>query len=224
MNRLGDIQLGKEQLFELITRTGRVLVIPRIYIEIVGNDTIAGLVLSQLIYWAKTREWEWFSMSYAQWNEATALSSHRVRRAIQDLEKREYIETKVSRKDGLTYKHYRVIRERIIDEMLLRVGSLPTLPEVKKARSGNQKNAIHMEVKKASPLNNSEIEINSSKDRGRNLYGYEIKKGEDAYHYAFKVALMMQQSRADFGRFRHYCQECGIEQDTAFEIWRGVRV
>lgn len=100
----------------------------RIYADITG-DTLAGLVLSQIIYWhlpSKTggsklriqKEGQlWLACSRAEWWESTRLSPRQVDRVLEIIVKVEVIEKRVYRFNGSPTTHIRILEKPFLSKM-----------------------------------------------------------------------------------------------------------
>lgn len=102
-----------KQITALIKRTSgqaNILTIPRMYIDLLGNDHLAALLLSQMVYWSdKTKRKDGaFYKTYADWTDELAMTQYQVTRAtakIQSLHP-DLLERKVKRAHGVPTNHY----------------------------------------------------------------------------------------------------------------------
>jgi len=113
----------QKQIFSLIaslTGQSNILTIPRLFLQMTGNDHTSALLLSQCIYWAdKTKDPDgWFYKTEDDWNEELGLSYYQVKRATKIL--RDVLQTKVActNGDNITRTHYRIDISKLTDWML----------------------------------------------------------------------------------------------------------
>jgi hypothetical protein len=100
-----------------------------LYADLAG-DVIAGLLLSQIVYWhgddkngvdrrrVKREGWLWVAKSYAEWYEELRLSKYQAMRALGKLERRGFIETRVFKWAGVPTKHVRVCWDKFTPALL----------------------------------------------------------------------------------------------------------
>lgn len=111
----------------------------KVYVDIAG-DVIAGLLLSQLVYWslptkkgdAKLRVRRggksWLAKARHEWWQEARLSPKQVDRARQKLEHRELIETTHFRFNGLKTMHWRIVEDKFLAKLREAVNSPPENP------------------------------------------------------------------------------------------------
>lgn len=114
----------------------------KVYVD-VADDLIAGLLLSQIIYWylpsgqrqSKLRVEKdghlWIAKSHADWYEEVRITEWQAPRALTKLEERGIIEKRIYRFDGSPTVHIRIIEEKFL-EMLSKLVHVP---------NGNERNA-----------------------------------------------------------------------------------
>jgi hypothetical protein len=99
----------------------------KIYVDMAGGDLIAGLLLSQLVYWhlpnaegrGKMRIRRdghyWIAKTDAEWFDEIRLTKRRVQRAARILEEVGLLEKKLYRFNGHATNHYRLIAPRFLE-------------------------------------------------------------------------------------------------------------
>lgn len=96
-------------LIQEISGQNRILSIPRLYIDIVGNLDRA-LFLSQAVYWSDKgkKKGGWFYKTYEEWEDEISLSNYQVRKVVKALSNFGIIKTKVQKANGNPTVHYKV--------------------------------------------------------------------------------------------------------------------
>ena len=110
MNNSKDDYLN---LIRALSGQANILTIPRLYIEMLGGEHIAALLLSQCIYWSdRTKRADgFFYKSDSEWKEELCISRFQLKRALNVLGG--LIETKLKKANGAPTTHYRVNGERL---------------------------------------------------------------------------------------------------------------
>lgn len=127
----------KAQVAALLTQFAgqhNVLVIPRPYLTLCGNDHAAALLLSQIVYWSdRTDDPEgWIAKSYADWEEELGLSRHQVTRALSKVLRALGVETEVRRSAYYQHAptvHYRINRDLLVTRVLAMLNAQNDLSE-----------------------------------------------------------------------------------------------
>jgi DnaD/phage-associated family protein len=103
------------ELIKKISGQANILTIPRLYIDILGDDINAALILSQLVYWSDRggRNDGWIYKSFVDWKTETSLSQYQVTRACDKLKKAGMLETDIKLANGAPTTHYRVNLEML---------------------------------------------------------------------------------------------------------------
>lgn len=111
----------------------------RVYVDL-ANDLVAGLVLSQIVYWylpdkrgqTKLRvskdNYLWIAKQRSEWWDEIRVGPRQLDRAIKILEKADLIETKVHRFDGSPMKHIRLKWETFLPACKIKSGNPPENP------------------------------------------------------------------------------------------------
>ena len=94
-------------LIKSISGQANVLIVPRIFIDLIG-DHLAAMFLSQCVYWSDKGSGGWFYKSEKDWEEELGLSRYQVGRIRGQLKKTGYIETELRRANGAPTMHYKV--------------------------------------------------------------------------------------------------------------------
>ena len=108
----------------------RMITVPRIYIELVGEYPAAAL-LNQIVFWSdkSKRKDGFFYKTYKEWEEELALSEYQVRRCVKQLEEKGVVETKLKKANGSPTLHYK-LDHKALEHWLL-----------KELKNGNQRNS-----------------------------------------------------------------------------------
>jgi hypothetical protein len=106
--------------------------VKKIYIDVAGGDLIAGLMLSQIIYWYlpdKTGQKDklrvfhdnenWIAKTYKDWWNEIRISKSQAERAIRILVNRGIIEKKVFKFCGEPTTHIRILKDNFLRQMEL---------------------------------------------------------------------------------------------------------
>jgi len=112
----------QQKVFDVIqslTGEKNLLVIPKIFVELIG-DLESALFLSQLIYWSdKTKNKDGYVYkTYQEWEEEILLNEYKIRKARKRLEKLEILQTKIKKANGNPTVHYRIAPKALYDWLL----------------------------------------------------------------------------------------------------------
>ena len=92
-----------------------VLTINKVILKKLEGDKNTALLLSQIMYWSKTMDKEWFYKTDESWREELFLSEWELRSSKEKLKKMGLIDTKLKRATGLTILHYSINYNKIYD-------------------------------------------------------------------------------------------------------------
>lgn len=97
---------------------GRLLVVPRVFIDLCGGRIDDALVLSQLLYWRNRMDGEWLAKSADDWRAEIGISRHCLNGAVGRLRELGVVETTLRKFDGAPTLHYRLDEERLAELVL----------------------------------------------------------------------------------------------------------
>lgn len=91
---------------------------PDIYIQLTGKRTKAR-VLNQIIFWSNKSKCDdgWFYKSYEDWTLELDIPERTLRRIFKEFEQEEWLETKIKKVRGKTYKHFRPSLSKIMQSI-----------------------------------------------------------------------------------------------------------
>ena len=95
-------------LVKRMSGQANIIAIPRIYLDLLGNDHACAFFLSQSVYWSDkgAADGGWFWKSAKEWHAEAGLSTYQVTRAAKVCEK--WVEVKLKKAMGAPTLHYRV--------------------------------------------------------------------------------------------------------------------
>lgn len=93
---------NNEYFSDLITSlSGRnnMIVIPKLYVELLNGDINNAMLLNQVIYWSdRTKRTDgYFYKTYPEWYEELGLSEYQIRNGIKKLESMGWVKTKLKK-------------------------------------------------------------------------------------------------------------------------------
>ncbi len=192
---------NNEYFSDLITSlSGRnnMIVIPKLYVELLNGDINNAMLLNQVIYWSdRTKRTDgYFYKTYPEWHEELGLSEYQIRNGIKKLESMGWVKTKLKKANGSPTRHYRFESE-VFQETILKL-----FQERNSKNSRNQYEEIQDSLTEITTLDYPEIstekyipdslnEVNLLKsqfDEWWNLYNRKVdrKKSEDKFKKCVK--------------------------------------
>ena len=116
MSNFSDVRL----LINQFSGQDNIVVIPRIYVDLMDGDYHMAVFLNQVVYWSDktSREDGYFYKSYPEWEEELLLSEYQIRKATKKLKELGLIETALKKANGVPTVHYFLHFEALSDAIL----------------------------------------------------------------------------------------------------------
>jgi hypothetical protein len=119
-----------------------VITCQRVFLELVGGDFPAAVLLSQLVFWtgrgADPGGFIW--KTYQELEDEIGLTKYQAMRARNVLEKMQLLETKVKKAFGSPTVHYKVLQDKLLKLMVSSVSSLSKVKKLNYRKLRNQTN------------------------------------------------------------------------------------